>query len=309
MHRRRYLEFVGLSASLGLAGCQDDDSTETRRAETRSNSTARREPREPSSTATTTYTGEVFSTAFIGNSYTASNGLPGVYRSVLRDTETYETRPLRTEAVTPGGEQLHEHVDDLEGGGDVASLLGDDATWDTVVIQEQSQIPGLGESHPEYERSVSSAVTLADAAAATGAGIVLFMTWGRRTGDDYNPQLYDDFETMQERLAEGYRGMADRIEAAGHPVAVAPVGLAFRAVYDTVSVSGTDPATEGTAFWDLYIDDGSHPSSQGTYLAALVIAGTTAGIDPSEIAYRPGSIDGDRATLLRAAATRALRSV
>ncbi|MDE0708540.1 MAG: hypothetical protein OSB33_06280, partial [Candidatus Poseidoniales archaeon] len=57
----------------------------------------------------------------------------------------------------------------------------------------------------------------------------------------------------------------------------APVGLAYKAIYDDIVVDGGTPTDQGTLFYNLYSGDGSHPSIQGTYLAACVMHSTITG--------------------------------
>ena len=72
---------------------------------------------------------------------------------------------------------------------------------------------------------------------------------------------------MQQYLNFGYRGYQ---QAANNPRSfVAPAGIAFQLIYDdTISARGT---VTSSPFSDLYSGDGSHPSVQGSYLAACAI--------------------------------------
>ena len=62
---------------------------------------------------------------------------------------------------------------------------------------------------------------------------------------------------------------------------------------------GQDPLVEGSHFWNLYDPDGSHPTIQGSYLAALVIYATATGKDPRNLTYKPGNLDENDAMRLR----------
>jgi hypothetical protein len=118
--------------------------------------------------------------------------------------------------------------------------------------------------------------------------VVLFMTWGHLAG---SAELgYANFESMQTAIASTYLTFGDAL--------------------------GVDVAAVGAAWWwslaerpdiMLYQPDGSHPSVQGTYLAAAVLAATILEIDPVSL----GEIDGvedDVAEALRGFAVRAVAS-
>ena len=117
------------------------------------------------------------------------------------------------------------------------------------------------------------------------------MTWGRRDGDKRNTQIYPDFITMHEKISSSYKKVAEENGAL-----LAPVGYAFAIVL------GQDKAL----FRKLYKSDGSHPSSEGAYLAACVLWGTLTGKNPSTIRWN-GSLNSRQAKVLRDAATKAVR--
>jgi hypothetical protein len=219
---------------------------------------------------------------FVGNSYTYVNDLPARYRDFAA---TLPAAPVRIESVTAGGYTLSQHARDAATDG--TALAGhlrtgtpDTTSWDVVVLQEQSQTPGFPEGSPPRLASEEGASALARLAAAKGAAVLLYATWGRARGDAMNPTLYPDFLTMEARLEEGYRALADVAVSAGARVRIAPVGAAFARVYAAVVASGLDPLASGSDFLALYADDGSHPSARGTYLAACVILGAISGVDP-----------------------------
>ena len=249
---------------------------------------------------------------FVGNSYTAYNGLSDGYRDAARVAGGDRFTSVSARAVTPGGYRLTQHASDAA---DPSSSLG---TWlasgaealplTHLVLQEQSQIPGFPTGQPDYEASLDGAVALAARADALGAQTVLYMTWGRRDGDTGNPDMYPDYLTMQTRLEAGYRAMAARIADAGYDVEIAPVGLAFREVHRVVEGGGAAPATPGTAFYDLYAGDGSHPSAEGTWLVLQVMLGVVADLRLPAIPLVPAGVTGDRATLLRDAAWAAIEA-
>lgn len=224
----------------------------------------------------------------VGNSYTARNDLERALNELLRAT-CQVTSATRVTALTQGGATWSDHVGWLARDPDWSDAFA----WprDVFVLQEQSQIPGFPETDPAW---VLSRGALADLVEAADGDALLFETWGRREGDPDNPSLYPDYATMQDRLTAGYRAYADAQAALGQPVTIAPVGQAFRAVYDA---SAPDPLAADAAFAQLYAGDGSHPSPAGTWLAATVLTTAITGRVPVDYPM-VGVPDAVRAALL-----------
>ena len=117
------------------------------------------------------------------------------------------------------------------------------------------------------------------------------MTWGRRDGDKRNARVYPDFITMHGKISASYEKAAEENRAL-----LAPVGRAFAIVH------GQDKAL----FRKLYKSDGSHPSSEGAYLAACVLWGTLSGKNPNSIRWN-GTLNLRQAKVLRDAAAKAVQ--
>merc|ERR1712232_1463645 len=97
-------------------------------------------------------------------------------------------------------------------------------------------------------------------------------TWGRRDGDNRLGYMYPDFLTMQQRISEGYGIYLKSTTNPGmRPTGLAPVGSAYKLIYDAIVEDGKDPTEPGSDFHILYTNDGSHPSSAGSYLGACVL--------------------------------------
>jgi hypothetical protein len=228
---------------------------------------------------------------FIGNSLTSTNDLPAAVQKLAR-AHVQEWSDVSVDAVAPGGKLLAGHAKDLSTPGtSLHTLLGSGPGWDFVVLQEQSQVPGLGASDPYLQQSISSAVSLAAAARDAGAVPVLYMTWGFWNGDATNADTYPDFTTMGVRLDDGYTAMANAIQPA--PL-VAPVGRAFRAAH-----ADTPEALDGGSLFRRLFSDDRHPTPLGTYLASAVIAGTLSGERMVDAGYLPAGISAEDAALLR----------
>ncbi|MBQ4475017.1 MAG: T9SS type A sorting domain-containing protein, partial [Bacteroidales bacterium] len=124
--------------------------------------------------------------------------------------------------------------------------------------------------------------------------ILFFMTWGRENGDQSNCANYEPlctYDGMQQRLRESYVQMADDNNAI-----VVPVGLAWKYVRDHYPEI------------NLYQSDGSHPSVEGTYLAALTFRSFLyygeAWYD--ELNYRPENMDWNTSYNIERAASNAV---
>jgi hypothetical protein len=195
---------------------------------------------------------------FIGNSYTSVNGLPETFAKLAASSG----RHVDAAMLADGGATLANHVASPA----TAAKFGS-ATWDVVVLQEQSQIPSISQSR--RQTMYPAARQLVRLARDAGAQPVLFETWGRRDGRPENGlATYDD---MQSAIDDGYRTIAGE-----ESVAVAFVGTAWRRVVQEESQR------------DLWQADGSHPTMKGTYLAACVIYATIFGSSPRGLSYRAG---------------------
>jgi hypothetical protein len=134
----------------------------------------------------------------------------------------------------------------------------------------------------------------------TGAVTMFLQTWGRR--GQLN-EFFTDFTKMQEYMTTGIR---EYQKAANDPVRsfVAPAGLAFQLVYeDTVAAGGTNASAP---FSDLYKGDGSHPETQGSYLAACTIYAAYTGRPVSGLQWAPDSINAERRDYLQSKADQAV---
>lgn len=217
----------------------------------------------------------------IGNSYVAFNQLDILLAGLLNDDPAVGA--VDVVSVTRGGYRLIEHAVDAATPGSRLhdQLAAPGSAWTAVVLQEQSQIPGFPADHPQRIEMVEGATRLHTLAGAAGAQTVLMLTWGRRDGDDRNPQRFPDFATMQALLTAGYTEVAAALDGA----IVAPAGPGF----------GVVRAADEAAFGGLYTADGSHPSLAGSYLAAAVLYRTLTGRPAAARGWAPeGLADAER---------------
>ncbi|MCK4837602.1 MAG: SGNH/GDSL hydrolase family protein, partial [Desulfobulbaceae bacterium] len=191
-----------------------------------------------------------FDVLFIGNSYTSSNGLPDMFERMAL-SGGYR---VHVAMVAPGGWTLTDHLLSAE---TLEKIRG--TGWDFVVLQEQSVIPSLFDTR---ERQMYPAIRqVHDEIKAVGADTILFMTWGRRNG--LPSEGHRDFASMQAALETGYLKIGNELN-----LAIAPVGVAWW--------NGLRSAPQ----LDLWVEDGSHPNREGTYLAACVLYGVIFGQSP-----------------------------
>ncbi|MBA2612295.1 MAG: T9SS type A sorting domain-containing protein [Bacteroidetes bacterium] len=185
---------------------------------------------------------------FLGNSYTYVNNLPLLISNLAlanKDTLVYDDN-------TPGGYTLNNHFTDI-----VTNSKINAKAWDYVIVQAQSQEPSLSPAQVysqtlPYARKLDSLIKHNNSCSNT----VFYETWGRKNGDASNCGTYPPVCTylgMQNRLKQSYKKFADTCNAI-----VSPVGEAFKR---SIALS---PNIE------LYQADESHPSLEGSYLAACV---------------------------------------
>jgi hypothetical protein len=234
----------------------------------------------------------------VGNSYTFFNDLELVTRGLLAQADVERWSEGRTVRLADGGLRFVDHLDRAGQAGTAwnTALAGTD-TWDWVVLQEQSQIPGFPQDQSDFRASRRAAADLDDRVETTGAHTVFLLTWGRRLGDESNRERFPDFATMQAALTEGYLAYRDATSTAARPTWVAPAGPAFARVHADALAAGEDPLAPGSRFSRLYTEDGSHPSPLGTYLAACVLTGTITGQRTRGFASVPGVPPEDAAWL------------
>jgi hypothetical protein len=165
--------------------------------------------------------------------------------------------------------------------------------WKWVCLQEQSQVPGFVEldNNEEFAASVEAVQALNLQIQQNGGQTLLILTWGRLNGDERNPDLFPNFETMQSLLLQGYLEYRDATTTSERPVYIAPVGLVFATIYKDLLSEGHDPMQPGRLFHQLYHDDGSHPSLAGSFLTAVTIYATLTGHNPSRAEWCPPRLD------------------
>jgi hypothetical protein len=208
---------------------------------------------------------------FVGNSYTYVNDLPNTFAQLARSGNHL----VEVDIVAEGGFSLTDHLASSNFSSKLTS-----SQWNYVVLQEQSSTPAV-----EAWRTQSmypAARSMAQQIRANNAQPIFFETWAHKGGlpDAGIP----DYESMQYEVNQGYVRIARELNAP-----VAQVGSAwFRAINKYPQLQ-------------LWQEDGSHPTEQGTYLAACVFYVTFFHQSPVGLKYH-GNLSADVAAQLQEAA-------
>lgn len=212
---------------------------------------------------------------FVGNSYTFANDLPGL---LVKLSVAGRQRRIITAMETPGGCTLEQHVREGRAGKLIASK-----PWDYVVLQEQSMLPVV-----MPERMLEWGPKLDQAVRERGARTLLFQTWARAGQPDMQPPLVAAYDDLA-RTCNAARGKDGG-------VTVVPVGQAWRRALTA------DPPPA------LHVDDGSHPTPAGTYLAACTFYAVIHGRSPVGLPTQLGGLDDATARSLQEAAWEAVEA-
>ena len=229
---------------------------------------------------------EEINVLFIGNSYTYYNDGIWSHFQKLAYEAGYN---VQVDSVTIGSHHLYEFADpdeaDPNGGPLVEEKLSTNH-YDYVFLQEHSTYPITN-----YDTFASAATTLYNRIMEHNAEctVILYQTWGRETGSSNLTQDGRGWTnaTMTYDLEYAYEKLGETLN-----VPVSPAGTAFHDVY----------VNNGSKI-DLYDADQTHPTLEGTYLAALVHIGTVFGSDAIEAAtaYTAG-LPADTVQILKQAA-------
>lgn len=199
---------------------------------------------------------------FVGNSYTAVNDLPSLVKNVCESAG----ESIDYQSNTPGGTPFSQHCTNN------SMTLIRQGGWDVVVLQGQSQEPSFpwsqvsNETFPYAQRLVDSVYANSECPEP-----MFYMTWGRKNGDSYNAQFFDSLATytgMDNLLYDRYMYMGRQYEAS-----VCPVGRVWRYLRDN------------NFEIELYQSDESHPSPEGSYVAACAFYTMIFRANPLAITY------------------------
>ena len=191
---------------------------------------------------------------FIGNSYTYFNNMPEVFATLARAARL----PVEIHMLAHGGWRLKDHWDKGE-----ARQALHETRWDYVVLQEQSTLgmPLFLDGEPRAGGDPMFrpyAEKFAGEIHGARAIPILFVTWARQASPQEQPILNYFYFTAAKHTSS----------------VVAPVGLAWE------RVRREQPHVQ------LFSPDGSHPSPEGSYLAACTLFATIFHRNPEDLPAR-----------------------
>lgn len=179
---------------------------------------------------------------FVGNSYTYYNDMPAIFAELARENG----HDISVDSVTKGGRKLYENLVEGDEYHEKIVSLCKKNQYDVLILQEQSYFALV-----DYEKFLEGLQGLTELVKARR--VILYATWGRKSGCPLLEELGISSAEMTDRLADVYGRAAVELGAE-----ISSVGKAFLAV------------TEADPLLDLYMPDLSHPSRTGSALAALV---------------------------------------
>jgi hypothetical protein len=197
---------------------------------------------------------------FVGNSFTARNNVPGMLAALA----AARGRTVEHKLISAGGASLKMHWNK----GDALNAL-QHTKYDYVVLQEQSTLPVKNAA-----RMKDNVRLFAGAVVASGAKLVLYLTWARSHAPESQKAITDAYTSIGKELG----------------AIVVPVGEAWKRVLNKAG----HPI--------LHDKDQSHPSLAGSYLAACVFLATLFEENPVGIAADLKGLSAENARLLQDAA-------
>ena len=180
---------------------------------------------------------------FIGNSYTNYNNMPFLFEKLCNQNG----HDVNVCSVTHGGHKLFQFVDNHDQYTKQIEDLIKYQTFDVCFLQENSTFSVL-----ESDSFLDGVSRLTEKLRASVDLFVLYETWGRKNGSDVLEKNNWTNESMTFDVAMAYERVSHVL---GIPVS--HVGLNFYDIY----VNHKEI--------NLYDEDRSHPSYEGSCLAAL----------------------------------------
>ncbi|MCB9509720.1 MAG: SGNH/GDSL hydrolase family protein [Deferribacteres bacterium] len=191
---------------------------------------------------------------FVGNSYTYYHSMPQMFKNLVQSQ--FPDTEVTAKFIGGGGATLKKHWDVGEALHEIRT-----AHWDYVILQGQSMFGSANLADPdspkqffEYARKFDREIK------QSGAQTIFFMTWCRKTAPD-----------QQRFLTGAYLEIAHDLQSK-----TAPVGMVWEELREQQKM-------------ELYMNDGSHPSETGSYVAALTFFSTIFDMIPNSM---PGELHG-----------------
>jgi hypothetical protein len=202
---------------------------------------------------------------FIGNSFTSTYELPGMFANLCGNTAKLKISEViccEASRVTAGGFTLEDHWHS----GQAMDTIRNGGPWDYVVLQESSIRPI---SEPSF--SLDYIARFDREIRNHGAKTVLYETWANQKE-----------QGKQDLLNQTYRTAANDSRAI-----LVPAGEAWHAL------------TENHPEINLYGPDTHHPSEEGVYLTACVFYAKLFHKKPEDLHTSAGHIESTTAVILQ----------
>jgi PKD repeat protein len=194
---------------------------------------------------------DTLSVLFLGNSYSSYNNLPQLVQSLSSSAG----KTLIIDSNMPGGLSMSGHANNATTFSKISQ-----GNWDYVILQEQSQMPTIDfYRYNEMYPAITDLKSLIEQYNPC-AKIITYMTWGRRYGGQqcgpgatYCSPVFVDFNHMQDSLTSAYLEISEQLN-----IQCAPVGVTWQNILNDTTLI-------------LHSNDNSHPTIDGSYVAALTI--------------------------------------
>ena len=181
---------------------------------------------------------------FIGNSYTFYNDLPKLFQSLA----TENGRSVECREVLCGGRHLYDYLDRPDEYKDKLDSILEAETFDYAILQDHS----IG-AMIDPDRFHDAVKRMKEKFGDRVEKIVLYATWGRKEGSATLAEHGWTRLGMTQTIAREYRACA-----LANGCTVSPVGECFA---DVMALTGEI---------NLYNPDLTHPSYEGSCLAAIM---------------------------------------
>ncbi len=218
------------------------------------------------------------SVLFIGNSYTNYNDMPQQVKEMANSVNDELILGLHV----PSGTRISDHNESME-----LEEKIDSRKWDYVTIQTQSSESALSQDHFDnnvYPHVLSIVNKIKSNYLNSSA--LFYMTWGYENGEFpslcVNLPYLCEFEGMNDKLTERYTFMAQSTNSV-----LSPVGIVWK------NIRNSHPEI------DLYRADESHPSHNGSFLAACTFYTVIFEKDPTLLLYNNPEVDDTIETIIK----------
>ncbi len=190
---------------------------------------------------------------FVGNSFTYFWNMPQLVKAIGKN----QGIPLEIHQSTVGGSNLKQHWEEEKG--TITRKLIKEGKWDYIILGDHSlSTINTPERFEEYGKKFSELIRSVDAEP------IFYLTWAYKS----NP-------LMQPAITKAYLELAHKVNAKVIPVG--PIWMKARNLRPNLN---------------LYFDD-KHPSSDGSYLIALIAYKALTGKSVSKISNRVTTLDKD----------------